>query len=101
LATTRVYILAKELGVKSSSIVKKCQDEGLDVRITWPPFRRVGGDSGVVQWEDMTTVETADKVDLDEVRVRKRPQRRKSSRREEFRTERSRSLAEVARRCRT
>jgi translation initiation factor IF-2 len=27
-----VYILAKELGVKSTAIVKKCQDEGLDVK---------------------------------------------------------------------
>ncbi|UCC23705.1 MAG: translation initiation factor IF-2 N-terminal domain-containing protein, partial [Planctomycetota bacterium] len=32
LAVTRVYILAKELGVKSSAIVQKCQDEGLDVK---------------------------------------------------------------------
>lgn len=28
----RVYILARELGVSSSTIVKRCQDEGLDVR---------------------------------------------------------------------
>jgi len=32
LATTRVYLLARELSVKSSAIVKKCQDEGLDVK---------------------------------------------------------------------
>ena len=32
MASTRVYIMAKELGVKSAAIVKKCQDEGLDVK---------------------------------------------------------------------
>ena len=32
MASTRVYILAKELGVKSSAIVKKCQSEGLEVK---------------------------------------------------------------------
>jgi hypothetical protein len=32
LEITRVYKLAKELGIKSSAIVKKCQDEGLDVK---------------------------------------------------------------------
>jgi len=29
LASTRVYILAKELGVKSTAIVDKCKAEGL------------------------------------------------------------------------
>ena len=32
LMATRVYILAKELGVKSSAIVKKCRDEGVDIQ---------------------------------------------------------------------
>jgi translation initiation factor IF-2 len=80
LATTRVYILAKELGVKSSSIVKKCQDEGLDVRNHMATIS-AGLAATIREWfsegENVTTVETADKVDLDEVRVRKRPQRKK------------------------
>jgi len=32
LAATRVYILAKELGVKSKAIVEKCQAEELDIK---------------------------------------------------------------------
>jgi hypothetical protein len=30
--TTKLYVLARELGVKSSEIVKKCQEEGLNVQ---------------------------------------------------------------------
>jgi translation initiation factor IF-2 len=80
LATTRVYILARELGVKSAAIVKKCQDEGLDVRNHMATIS-AGLAATIREWfsegENVTTVETADKVDLDEVRVRKRPQRKK------------------------
>ena len=32
LATMRVYILARKLGVKSSAIVEKCQEVGLSVK---------------------------------------------------------------------
>ena len=51
MATTRVYILANELGVKSSAIVKKCQDEGLDVKNHMAAISAGSGghDSGVVQ----------------------------------------------------
>jgi hypothetical protein len=38
LIATRVYLLAKELGVKSSAIVKKCQDEGLDIKNHMSPI---------------------------------------------------------------
>ena len=76
MATTRVYILARELGVKSSSIVKKCQDEGLDVRNHMATIS-AGLAATIREWfsegENVTTVETAEKVDLDEVRVRKKP----------------------------
>ena len=80
MATTRVYILARELGVKSASIVKKCQDEGLDVRNHMATIS-AGLAATIREWfsegENVTTVETAEKVDLDEVRVQKRPQRKK------------------------
>ena len=80
MATTRVYILARELGVKSASIVKKCQDEGLDVRNHMATIS-AGLAATIREWfsegENVTTVETAEKVDLDEVRVRRRPQRKK------------------------
>ena len=80
MATTRVYILARELGVKSASIVKKCQDEGLDVRNHMATIS-AGLAATIREWfsegENVTTIETAERVDLDEVRVRKRPQRKK------------------------
>jgi len=76
LATTRVYILARELGVKSSAIVKKCQDEGLDVRNHMATIS-AGLAATIREWfsegENITTVETAERVDLKEVRVRKKP----------------------------
>ncbi|MBN1506375.1 MAG: translation initiation factor IF-2 [Sedimentisphaerales bacterium] len=80
MATTRVYILARELSVKSSAIVKKCQDEGLDVRNHMATIS-AGLAATIREWfsegENVTTVETADKVDLDEVRVKRRPQRKR------------------------
>jgi translation initiation factor IF-2 len=76
LATTRVYILARELGVKSSAIVKKCQDEGLNVQNHMATIS-AGLAATIREWftegENVTTVETAEKVDLAEVRVKRRP----------------------------
>jgi len=76
LATTRVYILARELGVKSSAIVKKCQDEGLDIQNHMATLS-AGLAATIREWfsegENVTTVETAEKVDLAEVRVKRRP----------------------------
>ena len=79
MATTRVYLLARELGVKSSAIVKKCQDEGLDVKNHMSAIK-AGLAATIREWfsegENVTTVETSEKVDLSEVRV-KRPKRTK------------------------
>ncbi|MDD5063780.1 MAG: translation initiation factor IF-2 [Phycisphaerae bacterium] len=75
MAATRVYILAKELGVKSTAIVKKCQDEGLDVKnhMSWIS---AGLTATVREWfsegEHATTVETTEKVDLKKVRLKKK-----------------------------
>ncbi|OHB65333.1 MAG: hypothetical protein A2Y76_05185 [Planctomycetes bacterium RBG_13_60_9] len=81
MATTRVYILARELGVKSSAIVKKCQDEGLDVRNHMATIS-AGLAATIREWfsegENVTTVETAERVDLEEVRVKK-PRQREST----------------------
>jgi translation initiation factor IF-2 len=75
LATTRVYILAKELGVKSSAIVKKCQDEGLDIKNHMSVIS-AGLTATIREWfsegENVTTVETSEKVDLEKVRVRRK-----------------------------
>jgi translation initiation factor IF-2 len=76
LAVTRVYILAKELGVKSSAIVQKCQDEGLDVKNHMSSIS-AGLAATIREWfsegENITTVETTKKVDLEKVRLRKKP----------------------------
>ena len=78
LAATRVYILATELGVKSTAIVKKCQDEGLDVKNHMSAIS-AGLAATIWEWfsegERRTTVETAEKVDLKKVRIRKKPKR--------------------------
>jgi ribosomal protein S8E len=73
LATTRVYLLARELGVKSSAIVKKCQDEGLDVKNHMSAIS-AGLAATIKEWfsegENVTTIETSDRVDLSDVRRR-------------------------------
>jgi translation initiation factor IF-2 len=80
LAATRVYILANELGVKSTAIVKKCQDEGLDVKnhMSWIS---AGLTATVREWfsegEHATTVETTEKVDLKKVRLKKKRKAKK------------------------
>jgi translation initiation factor IF-2 len=75
LATTRVYILAKELGVKSSAVVTKCQDEGLDIKNHMSVIS-AGLAATIREWfsegENVTTVETSTKVDLEKVRVKRK-----------------------------
>ncbi len=79
MASTRVYILAKELGVKSSAIVGKCQDEGLDIKNHMSVIS-AGLSATIREWfsegENVTTIETSKKVDLKKVRVRKKPKRK-------------------------
>ncbi len=75
MATTRVYLLAKELGIKSTAIVKKCQSEGLDIK-NHMSVLSAGLAATIQEWfsegENITTVETAEKVDLKKVRIRKK-----------------------------
>ena len=79
MAATRVYILAKELGVKSAAIVKKCQDEDLDIKNHMSTIS-AGLAATIREWfsegENVTTIETAGKVDLKKVRVRKKVKRK-------------------------
>jgi len=74
-ATTRVHILAKELGVKSKAIVEKCQAEGLDVKNHMATIS-AGLAATIREWfsegEHVTAVETSKKVDLKKVRIRKK-----------------------------
>ncbi len=76
MAATRVYILAKELGVKSTAIVNKCQHEGLDVKNHMSSIS-AGLAATICEWfsegDNITTVETSERVDLKKVRVKKKP----------------------------
>ncbi len=67
--------MAKELGVKSPAIVKKCQDEGLDVKNHMSTIS-AGLAATIREWfsegEHITSIETAEKVDLKKVRIKKK-----------------------------
>jgi translation initiation factor IF-2 len=77
-ATTRVHLLARELGVKSKAIVEKCQAEGLDIKNHMSTIS-AGLAATIREWfsegEHSTTVETAKRVDLKKVRVKKKPKK--------------------------
>jgi translation initiation factor IF-2 len=67
--------LAKELGIKSPAIVKKCQSEGLDIK-NHMSVLSAGLAATIREWfsegENITTVETTEKVDLKKVRIKKK-----------------------------
>ena len=67
--------MAKELGVKSTAIVKKCQDEGLDVKNHMSVIS-AGLAATIREWfsegESTTSIEVAEKVDLKKARIKKR-----------------------------
>ena len=79
MAITRVYILAKELRVKSDAIVKKCQDEHVDVKNHMSTIS-AGLAATIREWfsdgENITTIETTEKVNLEKVRITKKPRRK-------------------------
>jgi len=85
LATTRVYILAKDLGVKSTAIVQKCQDEGLDVKNHMSTIS-AGLAATIQEWfsegDNITTVEITKKVDLKKVRIKKKKKRKPPAKKE-------------------
>ncbi|MGD2095643.1 MAG: translation initiation factor IF-2 N-terminal domain-containing protein, partial [Phycisphaerales bacterium] len=89
MATTRVYILAKELGIKSSAVVKKCKDEGLDVK-NHMSVLSAGLAATIKEWfsegENITTVETAKKVDLEKVRIKKKKRKKPAVKKKEVTT---------------
>ena len=99
MAVTRVYILARELGVESTAIVKKCQDEGLDVKNHMSSIS-AGLAATIREWfsegENITTVEAATKVDLKKVRVRKRPKRKRPVKKAKTKEAKARARAKKA-----
>lgn len=72
-STTRVHLLATELGVKSTAIIEKCQAEGLDQVKNHMSTISAGLAATIREWfsegEHATAVETAKRVDLKKVRV--------------------------------
>jgi translation initiation factor IF-2 len=72
-STTRVHLLAKELGVKSTAIIEKCQAEGLDNVKNHMSTISAGLAATIREWfsegEHATTVEVSKRVDLKKVRV--------------------------------
>ncbi|HSV26867.1 MAG TPA: translation initiation factor IF-2, partial [Sedimentisphaerales bacterium] len=76
MAVTRVYILANELGVKSTAIVEKCKAEGLTQVENHMATISAGLAATIREWftegEVSTSVETAEKVDLAKVRVKRK-----------------------------
>jgi len=101
MATTRAYILARELGVKSSAIVEKCHDEGLDVKNHMAVIS-AGLAATIREWfsegDNITTVETAEKVDLKKVRVKKKTVRKRPAKnaKEQKKAEPTEAAAEAA-----
>jgi len=101
MATTRVYILARELDIKSSAIVKKCHDEGLDVKNHMSVIS-AGLAATIREWfsesDNITTVETAEKVDLRKARVRKKAVRKRPAKKakEQKRAEPTEAAAEAS-----
>ncbi len=72
----RVHILAKELNVSSKTIIEKCKAEGVTVVKNHMSTLSAGLHATILEWfsegTHATTVETADRVDLKKVRIRRR-----------------------------
>lgn len=77
----RVHILAKELNVPSKTIIAKCKAEGITAVKNHMSTLGPGLHATIREWfseeGDHTAVETAEKVDLDQVRLK--PKRRKKT----------------------
>ena len=77
MANRRVHELAKELGIKSKAIVDKCLAEGLSAIKGHQSTVSAGLEATIREWfsqgTEHNTVETADKVNLEEVRIKQAP----------------------------
>ncbi|MBN2064413.1 MAG: translation initiation factor IF-2 [Sedimentisphaerales bacterium] len=76
MANKRVHEIAKELGIKSKAIVDKCIAEGLPAIKGHQSTVSAGLEATIMEWFSQgclehNTVETAEKVNLEEVRVKK------------------------------
>ena len=79
MVATRVYILAKKLGVKSNAIVEKCQAEGLDVKnhmSAISPSLAATICEWFIEGEYSTSAEAAKKVNLSKVSIKEKARKR-------------------------
>jgi translation initiation factor IF-2 len=74
-ATLRVHTLAKELGVPSKAIIDKCRAEGIDLKNHMAAIS-IGLAESIREWfstgDDVTSVEVAERVDVEVVRKARR-----------------------------
>ncbi|MFP4053230.1 MAG: translation initiation factor IF-2, partial [Phycisphaerae bacterium] len=77
---TRVFELARELGVTSKDVLSKCRAEGLDIKNHMTALS-AGLEATIREWfsegSASTAVETTEHVDLEEMRAKARRKRRK------------------------
>ena len=77
MANKRVHEIAKELGIKSKAIVDKCKAEGLTAIKGHQSTVSIGLEATIREWFSLeevsahTTVEKAEKVNLEEARIKK------------------------------
>ncbi|MCO6437815.1 MAG: translation initiation factor IF-2 [Phycisphaerae bacterium] len=73
----RVHILAKELNVPSKTIIDKCRAEGIDTVKNHMSTLSAGLTATIMEWfsteSSGAALETAEPVDLDKVRIRRKP----------------------------
>ena len=69
--TLRVHSLAKELGVPSKAVIEKCRAEGIELKNHMAAIS-IGLGESIREWfssgDDVTSIETAEQVDVDLVR---------------------------------
>jgi translation initiation factor IF-2 len=74
-STLRVHSLAKELGVPSKVLLEKCRAEGIELKNHMAAIS-AGLAESIREWfsveDDKTSIESAERVDVEKVRVRRR-----------------------------
>jgi len=79
----RVHILAKELNVPSKVIVEKCRAEGINSIKNHMSTLSAGLHATILEWfsegSHDTTIETAQRVDLERVRIREKRRRKETA----------------------
>ncbi len=84
---TRIFELARELGVTSKDMLEKCRAEGLDVKNHMATLS-AGLEATIRDWfaeaASGTAVETTEHVDLEQARQKAKKQRRKGTKKDEL-----------------